>query len=351
MADRNEVYSLFGVSPEVTQARIDQQRRTALQGMDQYSRAGAKVGDFLSMLAGVEDPRVSQARQLQEAMSTVDVNDPIKLREAAKMITALDPDKARQIFEYADNLEKTQQPVREYKKETRFQTVVIRDKLTNEPLLDKNGKPITELKAISVNVLYIDGVPQPIKDLQGNPMDVKPAPNPDDAVTPNKVWDPQTQSVVEVKADAKTVETEDSYAQQNDTYLKNMMDSRNAEDREIPSVPNIGSQAIDESPSKDDIALRIASLTNDDLGLVDDTKRPLPPSTLTEATRHRQTITMLQQKLKEARKEKAKYQKQKKSRFSNEAGEKITKIRLRLQLLRSQLKEYETSTATGNVSP
>ena len=130
-----------------------------------------------------------------------------------------------------------------------------------------------------------------------------------------------------------------------------MMDSRNAEDREIPSVPNIGSQAIDESPSKDDIALRIASLTNDDLGLVDDTKRPLPPSTLTEATRHRQTITMLQQKLKEARKEKAKYQKQKKSRFSNEAGEKITKIRLRLQLLRSQLKEYETSTATGNVSP
>ena len=217
MANRNEVYSLFGVSPEVTQARIDQQRRTALQGMDQYSRAGAKVGDFLSMLAGVEDPRVSQARQLQEAMSTVDVNDPIKLREAAKMITALDPDKARQIFEYADNLEKTQQPVREYKKETRFQTVVIRDPLTNEPQLDKKGKPITELKAISVNVLYIDGVPQPIKDLQGNPMAVTSAPNPDDAVTPNKVWDPQTQSVVEVKADAKTAETEDSYAQQNDT--------------------------------------------------------------------------------------------------------------------------------------
>ena len=109
MAQRNQVVSLFGLSPEQLIQQQQETRRAEIQAVDDpYRRTGMQIGQQLQGMfgGGQESPEVVQARQMQEALQGIDTSDSTQLRELAAVVKDFAPDRALQILDRASSLEK-----------------------------------------------------------------------------------------------------------------------------------------------------------------------------------------------------------------------------------------------------
>jgi len=106
VATRNQVLSLFGATPQQIQEqeRLRQAEFLAAQ-RDPYQSAGAAIGVGLGRLFGGESQEVQQARQMQEAIQGVDINNPEALRDLARTVQTFAPERALQIVDRATQLE------------------------------------------------------------------------------------------------------------------------------------------------------------------------------------------------------------------------------------------------------
>lgn len=106
MAQRNQVLSLFGATPEQIMAQQREAEASRLQGIQNpYQQVGAVIGTGLGRLFGGKSEEVQQAEQMQEALKGVDVNDPNALRSLAETVQGFAPERALQILDRATQLE------------------------------------------------------------------------------------------------------------------------------------------------------------------------------------------------------------------------------------------------------
>lgn len=106
MAIRNQVASLFGATPEQIMAKQAQEQAQMVQQIrDPYQQVGTAIGVGLGRLFGGESQEVQQARQMQEALQGVDINDPAQLRQLANTIKDFAPDRALQVLDRAIQVE------------------------------------------------------------------------------------------------------------------------------------------------------------------------------------------------------------------------------------------------------
>lgn len=106
MAIRNQVASLFGATPEQIMAKQAQEQAQMVQQIrDPYQQVGTAIGVGLGRLFGGESQEVQQARQMQEALQGVDINDPAQLRQVANTIKDFAPDRALQVLDRAIQVE------------------------------------------------------------------------------------------------------------------------------------------------------------------------------------------------------------------------------------------------------
>jgi len=163
MATRNQVLSLFGATPaQIQERQRQQQAEMILSQRDPYARTGAALGTALAGLFGAETPELAQARQMQEAVSGIDVNDPEALRALAQSVASFAPDRALQISAYAGELEKSMMG----------QTVNVPEIVGYEP--DYKLNPLTQqyeqvgTKPVYRNIPY-ERTPQGLRRLEGLP--------------------------------------------------------------------------------------------------------------------------------------------------------------------------------------
>jgi len=87
MATRTQVLSLFGATPEQIQERQRQQQsEMILSQQDPYARTGAALGVGLARLFGGETPEVTRARQLQNVLQNVNMENPEEMLQAAGVL-------------------------------------------------------------------------------------------------------------------------------------------------------------------------------------------------------------------------------------------------------------------------
>lgn len=150
MATRNQVLSLFGATPEqIRQRQLQEQQQAIFSQQDPYARLGTALGTGLGRLFGGESAEMAQARQMQEAVSGVDINDPQALRTLAQGVAGFAPQQALQISAYATELEKTQRPDVEYREViTGYYDEPIVNPLTGMPTGEVQRKPIKDTAII-----------------------------------------------------------------------------------------------------------------------------------------------------------------------------------------------------------
>lgn len=150
MATRNQVLSLFGATPAQIQEKQRQEQLERIQAsQSRYGRAGASFGTSLGRMFGGENTELAQARQMQEAVSGIDPNDPKALRELATAVSQFAPERALQIAAYAGELEKAQRPNIEYREVViGYSDEPIIDPLTLKPTGQVTRKPIKDTAII-----------------------------------------------------------------------------------------------------------------------------------------------------------------------------------------------------------
>lgn len=106
--------SLFGISPQLTQEQLVNQRAQAFTQMPQNQRlammgyqAGNRLGSALAGAFGVDvtDPMVRRATRLRQLASQFDTTTPEGLRQLAATLRQEDPDMALRVIQQADALE------------------------------------------------------------------------------------------------------------------------------------------------------------------------------------------------------------------------------------------------------
>jgi len=106
MAQRNQVLSLFGASPEqIRQRQLQEQQQQVFSQTDPYMRLGTALGTGLGRLFGGKSEEVRQAEQMQQALQGVNINNPEALREVARTVQAFAPERSLQILDRATQLE------------------------------------------------------------------------------------------------------------------------------------------------------------------------------------------------------------------------------------------------------
>lgn len=150
MATREEVYSLFGIkSPQQVMAERQEQYANQLSRLSGAGQAGFGIGSGLRRLFGGESEQMSQARQMQEALSGVDTTDPEAIKQAAQAVSSFAPEAAIQMGAYALELEKTQRPNVEYREViTGYYDEPIVNPLTGMPTGEVQQKPIKDTAII-----------------------------------------------------------------------------------------------------------------------------------------------------------------------------------------------------------
>jgi len=150
MATREEVYSLFGIkSPQQVMAERQEQYANQLSRLSGAGQAGFGIGSGLRRLFGGESEQMSQARQMQEALSGVDTTDPEAIKQAAQAVSSFAPEAAIQMGAYALELEKTQRPNVEYREViTGYYDEPIVNPLTGMPTGEVQRKPIKDTAII-----------------------------------------------------------------------------------------------------------------------------------------------------------------------------------------------------------
>jgi hypothetical protein len=106
MATRNQVLSLFGVSPQQIMEQQAQQQAQAVQAIrDPYQQVGTAIGVGLGRLLGGKSAEVMQAEQMQEALQGINPEDPAQLRELARTVQTFAPERSLQLLDRAMQIE------------------------------------------------------------------------------------------------------------------------------------------------------------------------------------------------------------------------------------------------------
>ena len=112
MATRNQVMSLFGLSPEQMIQQEQETRRQEIAAIqDPYQRSGALIGQQVGGMFGgdQESANVQRQRELYASLQGVNFGDPTQMRQAASMLQSQFPDRALQLLMMADDMETTAQ--------------------------------------------------------------------------------------------------------------------------------------------------------------------------------------------------------------------------------------------------
>jgi len=86
---RNQVLSLFGMSPEQMIQQEQEARRKEIAAIeDPYRRSGALMGQQIEGMfgGGAESPNVARARQLEATLQNVNMSDPDQMTAAAQVL-------------------------------------------------------------------------------------------------------------------------------------------------------------------------------------------------------------------------------------------------------------------------
>lgn len=203
MATRNQVLSLFGATPEqIRQKQLQEQQQAIFSQQDPYARLGTALGTGLGRLFGGESAEMAQARQMQEAVSGVDPNDPQALRTLAQSVSQFAPQQALQIAAYASELEKSQMGSVE---QVPIQIGTTQEPVTNDfglPVTDADGNPVMKTVPQFRN-FPMERTPDGFKRIEGVQYPDSPAMGGDTSDTPDTqttvpdyIVDPDTKELV-----------------------------------------------------------------------------------------------------------------------------------------------------------
>lgn len=112
MATRNQVLSMFGMSPDQMIQQEQEQRRQEIAAIqDPYQRSGALIGQQLGGMFGgqQESADVQRQRELFAQLQGVDFQNPEQMRAAASQLQGQFPDRALQLLMLADDMETSAQ--------------------------------------------------------------------------------------------------------------------------------------------------------------------------------------------------------------------------------------------------
>lgn len=112
MAQRNQVISLFGLSPEQLIQQQQETRRAEIQAVDDpYRRTGMQIGQQLQGMFGGEPAEVTRQRELYSQLEGVNFENPEQMRAAAASLQNQFPDRALQLLSLAEQSEARQQTI------------------------------------------------------------------------------------------------------------------------------------------------------------------------------------------------------------------------------------------------
>jgi len=110
---RNQVLSLFGMSPDQIMQQEQEARRKEIAAIeDPYRRSGMQMGQQIEGMfgGGAESPDVTRARQLQATLQNVNMSDPDQMTAAAQVLhQAGFSNEALQLLARADDFRTTAQ--------------------------------------------------------------------------------------------------------------------------------------------------------------------------------------------------------------------------------------------------
>ena len=150
MATRNEVLTLFGATPQqIAEKQRREQAAIVLSQQDPYAKVGTAIGVGLGRLFGGKSAEVTEAEQLQEARTGIDLQSVEGMRAAAaRLAQAGFEDRALQLLDLASRREAEEQ------RQGLAGNQVIEKEIyvpvqTTDPV---TGDPVT--KQVKINVPY-----------------------------------------------------------------------------------------------------------------------------------------------------------------------------------------------------
>ena len=153
---RNQVLSLFGMSPDQLMQQEQEARRQQIEAIqDPYRRMGMQIGDQMSGMFGGPSSEMQMAERMQQAIAGVNPNDPEALRTLAQSVSQFAPERALQIAAYAGELEKSQMPSTvDIPTIIGYETEPDIDATTGLQRLDKDKQPLFKQTPIFRNVPF-----------------------------------------------------------------------------------------------------------------------------------------------------------------------------------------------------
>ena len=150
MATRNEVLTLFGATPQqIAEKQRREQAAIVLSQQDPYAKVGTAIGVGLGRLFGGKSAEVTEAEQLQEARTGIDLQSVEGKRAgAARLAQAGFEDRSLQLLDLASRQEAEEQKQGLAGNEVIQKEIYVPVK-TTDPV---TGDPVT--KQVKINVPY-----------------------------------------------------------------------------------------------------------------------------------------------------------------------------------------------------
>jgi hypothetical protein len=150
MATRNEVLTLFGATPQqIAEKQRREQAAIVLSQQDPYAKVGTAIGVGLGRLFGGKSAEVTEAEQLQEARTGIDLQSVEGKRAgAARLAQAGFEDRSLQLLDLASRQEAEEQKQGLEGNQVIEKEIYVPVKTTN-PV---TGDPVT--KQVKINVPY-----------------------------------------------------------------------------------------------------------------------------------------------------------------------------------------------------